>query len=222
MADLYRIQGVGVPADMQTLYRDMGDGTHALVISANISGGTVVVTALPPLPAGTNNIGGVDVLSIAAGETHIGQMGGEGINVSQTPTVTAGAYLANDAVGGLLTFANAARVIGGSGVIKSAIILDDAGQDAETELWLFNATFVAMADNAPWAPSEADLRKLIAIITTENGAWFAAGTPSAAAVEVSQSYTLVGTSMFGQLVTRGTPTYAATDDVTVILSLMTD
>jgi hypothetical protein len=33
--------------------------------------------------------------------------------ISQTPTVTAGAYAANDAVGGLLTFANAARATGG-------------------------------------------------------------------------------------------------------------
>ncbi len=145
-----------------------------------------------------------------------------GISVSQTPTVTAGIYAANDAVGGLLTFANAARITGKGGRIKSLVILDDAGQDAEIELWLFNATFTAMADNDPWAPSEADLRKLVAIITSGGGAWFAAGTPSAARVEVSQRYDLVGTSLFGQLVTRGTPTFAATDDVTVILGLETD
>lgn len=144
------------------------------------------------------------------------------IGISQTPTVTAGAYAANDAVGGLLTFAGAALETGGSGIIKQVLILDDAGQDAELELWLFNATFTAMADNAAWAPSEADLRKLIAIISTEDGAWFAAGTPSAARVEVSQGFNLAGTSLFGQLVTRGTPTFAATDDVTVIIALLQD
>ena len=48
--------------------------------------------------------------------------------ISQTPTVTAGAYSANDAVGGLLTFANAARFDKGGGIIKDVIILDDAGQ----------------------------------------------------------------------------------------------
>jgi len=146
----------------------------------------------------------------------------EGITISQTPTVTAGAYAANDAVGGLLTFANAARESGGGGVVKDVIILDDAGQDAAMELWLFNATFVAMADNALWAPSEADLRKLVAIISTTDGAWFAAGTPSAARVEVSQRYDLAGTSLFGQLVTRGTPTFAATDDISVVLGLLQD
>lgn len=145
-----------------------------------------------------------------------------GISISQTPTVTAGAYSAGDAVGGLLTFANAARVAGGGGVIKDLIILDDAGQDAELELWLFNATITAMADNAAWAPSEADLRKLVAIISTSDGAGFAAGTPSAARVEASQRYDLTATSMFGQLVTRGTPTFAATDDVTAIVGLLLD
>jgi len=171
-----------------------------------------------------NSLGNVDVdvLSIAAGETHIGKVGGEGINISQTPTVTAGAYSANDAVGGLLTFANAGRVSGVGGVIKNMLLLDDAGQDATMELWLFNQTFTAMADNAAWAPSEADLRKLVAIISTVDGAWFAAGTPSAARVEVSQRYAVTGTSLFGQLVTRGTPTFAATDDITVVVGLLQD
>lgn len=145
-----------------------------------------------------------------------------GISISQTPTVTAGAYTGGDAVGGLLTFANAAFFTGGGGVIKDVIILDDAGQDAEMELWLFDVTFTAMSDNDPWAPSEADLRNLVAIITTSDGAWFAAGTPSAARVEVAQRYDLEGTSLFGQLVTRGTPTFVATDDVTVIIGLLQD
>ena len=144
------------------------------------------------------------------------------IPISQTPTVTAGAYAANDAVGGLLTFAGAARVAGDGGVIKDILINDDAGRDAEMELWLFRDTFTAMVDNAAWAPSEADLRLLVGVISTTNGAWFAAGTPSVAVVESSQGYTCVGTSLFGQLVTRGTPTFVATDDVTVTIFLLQD
>ena len=160
--------------------------------------------------------------SLPSGENHIGSVSSHGISISQTPVITAGAYVAGDAVGGLLTFANAGRASGGGGVIKDVLILDDAGQDVALELWLFNATFTAMADNAPWAPSEADLRKLQAIITTDDGAWFAAGTPSAAMVEVAQRYDVVGTSLFGQLVTRGTPTFVAVDDVSVIIGLLQD
>lgn len=149
----------------------------------------------------------------------------KGTTISQTPTVTAGAYSADEAVGGLLTFENAATPTGndvGGGIIKDLIILDDAGQDAELELWLFSETFTAMVDNAAWNPSQADLRNLVAVISTANGAWFDAGTESVARIEVSQRYDLDGTSLFGQLVTRGTPTYTATDDVTVILGLLQD
>jgi len=161
-------------------------------------------------------------VSLLAGEAHVGQVGGESIPISQTPTVTAGAYAANDAVGGLLTFALAARESGGGGVIKNVAIIDDAGQDAALELWLFKETFTAMDDNAAWAPSEADLRKFVAIVPTSDGTWKAAGTPSVCDIEASKNYNLTGTSLFGQLVTRGTPTFDATDDVTVIMNLLQD
>lgn len=163
-----------------------------------------------------------DILSITAGETHVGQVGGEAARIAVTPTVTAGAYSANDAVGGVLTFANAARVSGGSGLIKSILIVDDAGQDAELELWLFDQSFTSPGDNAAWGATEAELHNLVGIIQSTDGDWMAAGTPSVCRIEVSQSYVLQATSMFGQLVTRGTPTFAATDDVTVIIELIQD
>jgi hypothetical protein len=183
------ILGVGGSLTLRIRASAWTSGTATVYLEGSSVGSGVMLTR--SIPTGGNLIG--SVLG-AAGENHIGQVGGEGTTISQTPTVTAGAYGANDAVGGLLTFANAARV----------------------------ATFTAMGDNAAWAPSQADLRKLVAIVSTTDGAWYAAGTPSAARIEVSQRYDLVGTSMFGQLVTRGTPTFAATDDVTVIISLQQD
>ena len=187
-----------------------GGSRLAVVLSGQTPGQEAVTTTLTSSGAIALDVNVVDS-AISYGTT-----------ISQTPTVTAGAYTAGDAVGGLLEFINAARAAGGGGVIKDVLIIDDNGQDVAMELWLFNATFTAMADNAPWAPSEADLRKLLAIIPTSDGAWFAAGTPSAARVEASQRYDLVGTSLFGQLVTRGTPTFAATDDISVIVGLLQD
>ena len=166
------------------------------------------------------DIGDVDVTSIAAGETHIGDVGGADIIITQTPTVTAGAYSANDAVGGLLTFTNAARVSGGGGVIKSVVFIDDAGQDVALELWLFDTTITAIADNAAWALTEAQLHTCVAVISTTDGTWRASGTPSVCDVDVSRGYTCTGTNLFGQIVTRGTPTFAATDDVTVRIQLL--
>lgn len=149
-------------------------------------------------------------------------VGGDGITISQTPTITAGAYAAGDAVGGLLTFANAGRQTGVGGVIKNIILIDEAGIDTSLELWLFDQAFTPMADNAAWAPSTADLQNLVGIIYSSNGSWSAAGTPSVNDIEVSKRYDVVGTSLYGQLVTRGTPTFVATDDITVKLCLLRD
>jgi len=185
--------------DIKLKVIDNGDGTYSLSVDGSDSG-----------------------VILVAGENHIGSISGHGKTISVIPAVTAGAYSAGDAVGGLITFANAARVSGAGGVLKSVVILDDAGQDVEMELWLFNATFTAIGDNLAWAPSEADLEKLICVVSTTDGTWRAAGTPSANVIEVAQRYDLTGTSMFGQLVTRGTPTFAAVDDVTVKIGLLQD
>ena len=45
------------------------------------------------------------------------ELNSDGIAISQTPTITAGAYSAGDAVGELLTFADAVRESGGLGEI---------------------------------------------------------------------------------------------------------
>jgi len=193
----------------------------SIVIPAGTTVGLVAGTTVG-LEAGVNNIGDVDVLSIAAGETHIGQMGSESITVIVTPTVTAGIYIAGDCVGGVMEFANASRLAGGGGIVKNLIIVDDAGQDSNLELWLFNQTITPIGDANPWVCTEAELHNLVAIISSTDGSWFATGTPSALAVEVSQQYTCVATSLFGQLVTRDTPTFAAIDDVSCILGLLQD
>lgn len=68
--------------------------------------------------------------------------GGAGITISQTPTVTAGAYSAGDAAGGLLTFANAARESGAvvaavkeSLVCKGVCNAADSGNISRYSLW---------------------------------------------------------------------------------------
>ena len=198
-----------------------GNTMYAEVVAADVVvGDTIAVTG--PLTNTELRLTAVPV-SIPASELHIGQVGGEGITISQTPTVTAaGIYAAGDAVGGLLTFANAARVSGGGGVIKNMIIIDDDKETGALELWLFNQTFSATADNAPFTVSDADLENCIGVISTVNGDWFAAADNQVADVEASKRYDLTGTSMFGQLVTRGTQTYTTTTDLTVKIALLRD
>jgi len=138
------------------------------------------------------------------------------------PTITAGIYSAGDAVGGLLTFAAAASVYKGEGDITKLVIVDDAKQDAILDLWLFDQTFTAMVDNAAWAPSDADLENCIGVLHIVAADYEDGSDNSVATLECDFAFTLVaaGTSLFGQLVSpTSTPTYAATDDLTVKITV---
>jgi hypothetical protein len=162
-------------------------------------------------------------LQVNITDSEVLQVETSGATIPVTPTVTAGAYAAGDVVGGLLTFENAAREAGAGGLVVGITIVDDAGQDSEMELWLFNAQPDAIADNAPFAPTEADLHDLAGIISTSDGAWRAAGTPSANYVSEYFRYDPdSGMSLYGFLVDRTGGTLAATDDITVILHVLQD
>ena len=143
--------------------------------------------------------------------------------VTDNPTITAGAYSANDAVGGLITFADAAYKTFGSGVIQTILVIDDAKQSAELELHLFNKTFPATSDNDAFDPTDDDLENYIGFILVTTADYADFTDNSAASVSnVGLAFSLLGTSLFGQLVTRGTPTYAATDDLTIKLAILQD
>ena len=147
------------------------------------------------------------------------QVEGQGTIITQTPVVTTGAYSANEAVGGMMTFENAALDTGGGGIINHVLLIDDAGQDADMELWLFDTAFLS-TDSQAFIPAEASVHTLITVITISSAGWLIAGTPSVNVVSVfGQRYESTTKDLYGQLVTRGTPTFTAVDDLTVRLGL---
>ncbi len=151
--------------------------------------------------------------------------GGAATAVSQTPTITAGAYSAGDALGGKLTFAGAARAAGGTGVIHSVVLTDAAKQDANIDLVLFDQDFTATADNAAFDPSDEDLANVIGIIPIYSTDYADFNDNSAACVrQVGMQFKCsgTGTALYGQMVIRDADTYAATDDVTVKLMILQD
>lgn len=162
---------------------------------------------------------------LAAGENHIGQLGGESNVISQTPTITNGAYHAKDAVGGLLTFAGAGRVAGGSGVIMGVTIIDHANQAAELVLVLYDRLFTATADNAAFDPSDADNLNCIGhikIVAADYQAFNDNCVATKSGIGLPFQLPAGGQAIFGQLMCTGTPTYAATSDLTVKLRLLQD
>jgi len=154
----------------------------------------------------------------------------------QTPTITTSAYSAGQAIGGLLTFSLIANQMQGSGRITNVLITDISNQRSAIDLVLFSQTFTATANGSAFAPSNADLLNCIGFINIIAGSYsqFSANTAGIVQVpnfkfvlpEVSVVTTdrirAKETTLFGQLVSRGTPTYATTTALSVSLIVEID
>jgi hypothetical protein len=158
-------------------------------------------------------------------ERDIERVGFDIVTVSVRPTVTAGAYSAKDAVGGRLQFDNSVRFPNGAGIILGATLIDLSGQvvtNAALDLVLFNQSFTADADNAVFDPTDPAMQNLIGVIrfVTADFILFNANT-QATRTDIWMPFTTVGTtSLFGQFMCPGTPTYVATNDVTIKLRIL--
>lgn len=141
------------------------------------------------------------------------------VRISVTPTISTGTYAGKDAVGGLLTFANAARFSAGGGHVVGVTIVDKDQERADLDLVLFNQTFTASTDNAVFDPTDADLANVLGVIPVRNWSDFNDNAVGQAD-PVKLPFSLTGTSLFGQLVVRNTPTYGTTSDLTVVLHIL--
>jgi hypothetical protein len=141
--------------------------------------------------------------------------------VSAAPVVTAGAYSANDAVGGLMTFADAVRRDGGSGIIRSLTLTDLTVTANLLRLWLFDAQPAAIADNAAFDLADADLVKVVGVIPIIATDYFVATDNQAACIRnVGLEFSIpVGTTLYGQLMCTETPTYVSTADLTLTMGI---
>lgn len=146
--------------------------------------------------------------------------------ISVTPTITAGAYGSGDCLGGLMTFANAARVSGGSGIVQSICVLDKTqAQRAAMDLLFFDRSVTVAGDNNPVATSDGDMANCLGVVQIGpyNSAW--PGTPLnsfASLFNVGLPFVLNGTDLFVQAVVRATPTYTSTTDLVFILTILQD
>lgn len=155
-----------------------------------------------------------------------GSVGGYSDVVPVTPVLTvAGAYIAGDYIGMSsvpMTFANALRLPGGSGIVYSCVLIDRALQSKGLELWLFDSTVTPPADNAAWTITDADAAKCIGVISLDT--YFASAANSiteAANIGLAFELPAGSVNLFGCLVSRGTPTYASLD-ITIKLGILQD
>jgi hypothetical protein len=132
----------------------------------------------------------------------------------------AGAYTANDVVGGLLTFTLGGAI--GGGILNSILLVDDDSEGAALDLYLFNAAPTTIADDAAFAPVVADLKKLITKISIVAGDYVTVnGNDFALKETMNHIFSAVNGLIYGYLVCTGTPTYTAATDLYLELRVLT-
>jgi len=147
--------------------------------------------------------------------------------VQVVPTVQAAAYAAGAAVGGLLTFAGAARTAGGSGLAQAATCCFASGVVPSLDLVLFSVTpgGGTITDRVVVAIATADLPKIAGVIHLSDATLLGAAAPSlvqGATAALPFKLPPGASSLFGVLITRTAVTLTSTTDATVNLSVMQD
>lgn len=145
------------------------------------------------------------------------------VRKTATPTISTTAYAAKDAVGGLLTFAGAARASGGSIEVVAAQLVDFSGQNVDLELVLFDRSITAPTDNAVFDPTDAELAYVVGSIFFASGFYSIFSDNGVATVDSFRlPAVLNGTDLYGVIVARGAPTFGSTGDLSVALTIRQD
>jgi hypothetical protein len=128
------------------------------------------------------------------------------------------AYTAGDVitatVAAVCEFEDVARVAGGGGTIRAAMLLDSAyvATSLLADLFLFDTAPAIDADNAAWTPTDAELLTLVGVIRFETAATWSPGDLTAGAggnnvylargVNLEYLCAAEDTSLYGVLVAR--------------------
>jgi len=160
----------------------------------------------------TDTVGGVEYQRV--------RFGTKATVVSASPTLDTSAYASGDCLHTtVITFASAVEA-SLSGFVENMIILDKLVQSQPCELWLFSATVAPAAANAAHSISDGDAALCIGVISA--GPYYASALNSVSVTKnIGLAIKCAATSLFGILVTRGTPTYSA-DSLTVSLLISQD
>lgn len=146
--------------------------------------------------------------------------------IKKSLTVTAGAYSANDVVGGRQQLVGVKEA-----KLMSIVVSDLAAQNVQYNLVFFSSAPTDIADNAAFDFADADLPNVLFVANlSTSGAGVGSGigtrfafTDNAVNVAGGINVPLVSDEADGDIwfimYTTGTPTYAATTDVTVTIGL---
>jgi hypothetical protein len=207
--------------------QESGAALTALQLIDNMISGSeaqVDVITLPAIPAGTNNIGDVDIASITAGETHIGEVGGNTILATFTLSLDTSAYANGDVLADTQVINSVFRKNDGTGVLQSIKLVDKDDQGQALDLVFLNANNSLGTENSAPNISDANADAILGIIPVAAGDFIDLGGCRVATITniglPLQAVSGAATLYIGAI-SRGTGTYTATG-ITGILGILRD
>ena len=136
------------------------------------------------------------------------------------PTVDTNIYTALDIVGGILTFANWAKVAGGGATLKALNVWTADGEAFEFTICFFSATPAGgtYADNGPATWHANDIPLFIGKVVVAAANYGTFGADGIATVQCDLPLNVAATSLFALIFATATPTFAAATDLNLMLS----
>lgn len=130
--------------------------------------------------------------------------------------VTGAAFDVLDAIGTIFSF-----TVPKSGILQSATYFDRDDEGLAVALWLYRSSFTPTADNSPLAPSDADLLKVIDVLSFAS---FNDGNTGQVATlnGLGIAYSLAGETIYAQLQARGALNIAAGSEPMFSLTILAD
>jgi len=145
--------------------------------------------------------------------------------LSSTPTIDTAIYASGDSIGGLITLTNAAYALTGSGFISYITIADKDREGADIDVVFFtsNPSATTFTNNAALTINDADLVKIACVVNVTTDAIFVDnGVSYVSSANCPFDLGYNNTTLYAALVSRGTPTYTSTSDLTLRVGILQD
>lgn len=141
-----------------------------------------------------------------------------------TPTIETNAYSDGDLIGTLQTVTNATSPTVFGGIIAQVVITDKDAESTNIDVVYFDAnpTGTTFTDNAPFDVADADLTKIICVVSVTTHKLFADNGISEAQNVNCPFRTLGTTSIYAAFVAREAVTYTSTSDLSLRTGIYQD
>ncbi len=151
--------------------------------------------------------------ALQAGEAHIGQVGGEAALLEVTLTLDTSIYADGDVLADTQVVSNALRVVNGTALLESLVVLDEDDLGVGFDLLFFDANVSLGTENAVPSITDANMRSFLGRITISAGDytdWGGVRTATMRSIGLLLKAATDTRDVYLAAVTRGgTPTYTA-------------